>query len=134
MEHFIHKNLKLQGRCIAFSYYGSVLLKKLFKENKMNYKVQVKRYIICPDADNITISPYHYYIEIKNPKGKLIIDNDNCYNYWFYMDKFSPRGTIEKVSQRQINKQVKIKSLNIEDIEDIVKSTILYHFDNIKKI
>jgi hypothetical protein len=46
------------------------------------------------------------------------------------MDRFSPRGSIEKVSQRQINKQVKSEALNIEDI---VKSTILYHFDNIKK-
>jgi hypothetical protein len=129
MNDFIYNNPKLQGRCIAFSFYGSVLLKKLFKENKMDCKVQVKRYVICPDADNITISPYHYYIEIKTPTGKLIIDNCDSYNYWFYMDRFSPRGTIEKVNYRQIVRQVKSELLNIEEI---VKSTILYHFENIK--
>ena len=127
---FIYNNPKLRQRCVAFSYAGSVMLKTLFKAYKIPCKVQVKRYTINDDPED-SFSPYHFYIEVKTPTGyKYIIDNCDCYNYWFYMDRFSPRGSIEKVSQRQINKQVKSEALNIEDI---VKSTILYHFDNIKK-
>lgn len=124
---FIYNNRKLQGRCIAFSYYGSVLLKKLFKENNMNCKVQVKRYVINKDDDDY--SPYHYYIEIKSPTGKTIIDNCDSYNYWFYMDKYKPRGTIEKIGERKIKENVEEEAW---EVAEIIKETILYHFQNIK--
>jgi hypothetical protein len=127
---FIYNNTKLQQRCIAFSYYGSGVLKKLFKENKMKCIVQVKRYIINDDP-NDGFSPYHYYIEVKTPTGdKYIIDNCDSYNYWFYMDRFKPRGSIEKVRCRDINKAVKNEKC---DIEDVVETTITYHFENICK-
>jgi hypothetical protein len=123
---FQYNNPKLQGRCIAFSYSGSVLFKKLFKENKMSCKVQVKRYIINTEDEDF--SPYHYYIEIKTPTGKMIIDNCDSYNYWFYMDKFKPRGSIEKIKCNIIKKTLKEKV----DIENEIQNTILYHFENIK--
>jgi uncharacterized protein (DUF3820 family) len=128
MVEFVYNNKILIGRCIDFSYYGSVLFKKLFKENKLNCKVQVKRYIINEEDDNF--SPYHYYIEIKTPRGKLIIDNCDCYRFWFYRDRFRPCGTIEKVSQREINYKVNSEKL---DIADTIENTIMYHFENIKK-
>ena len=128
---FCYNNPKLAERCIDFSYYGSVLLKKLFKQNEMKCKVQVKKYIICDEPDDGVYSPYHFYIEIKTPTKKLIIDNCDSYNYWFYMAKFKPRGTIKIVSQREINEQVKLKNID-ENIEEIIKNTILYHFENIK--
>jgi hypothetical protein len=127
MTDFVYNNRKLQGRCIAFSYYGSVLFKKLFKENKMRCKVQVKRYTINEDDDNF--SPYHYYIEIKTPNGKMIIDNCDSYNYWYYMDRFKPRGSIEKVRCKDINKAVKNERCNIEND---IRLTILHHFNTIK--
>ena len=128
MNAFRYDNPKLHGRCIAFSFYGSVLLKRLFKENKMNCKVQVKRYIINKDDDDY--SPYHYYIEIKTPTGKTIIDNCSSYNYWFYMDRFKPKGTIEKIGERIIKKDFEEQAL---DVKEIIKSTILCHFEDIKK-
>ena len=127
MNDFIYNNPKLQGKCIAFSHYGSVLLKKLFKENKMRCKVQVKRYII--NENDKDFSPYHYYIEIKTPTGKIIIDNCDSYNYWFYMDKYKPRGSIEKVKCSNI----KIIYKYGEQMENETRNTILYHFDIIKK-
>jgi len=128
---FIYNNPVLRGRCIAFSYYGSVLFKKLFKENKMKCMVQVKRYTIN-DEPSDNFSPYHFYIEIKTPTGyKYIIDNCDSYNYYFYMDSFKPRGDITKVSQRLIKCQ--LAETGKLDIQEVIHSTILYHFENIKR-
>ena len=127
---FIYNMVKLHRRCVAFSYYGSILFKRLFKENNLKCKVQVKRFVINKDNDDFI--PYHYYIEIKTPTGyRYIIDNRDSYNYLFYMDRYKPRGSIEKVSCRDINRMVKIESC---DIEDVIKSTVLYHFENIKSL
>lgn len=123
---FIYNNKKLQGRCIDFACKGSIKFKELFKENNMDCKVQVKKYIINESDDNY--SPYHLYIEIKTPTGKLIVDNCDCYNYYDYKNRYRPRG-ISLVSQRYI------KSISIleTDIDDAIYSTILYHFKNIEK-
>jgi hypothetical protein len=121
-------NPKLRGRCIGFSYMGCVLLKKLFKENNMECKVQVKRYVINNDDDNF--SPYHYYIEVKTPTGKMIIDNEDNYNYKWYMNRYNPRGTIEKIGYRVISKEVNNNSI---DIENEIENTIRFHFENIKR-
>ena len=128
---FIYNNPKLKGRCIAFSYAGSVMLKTLFKAYNMKCRVQVKRYTINDDP-NDGFSPYHFYIEVKTPTGeKYIIDNCCDYSYDFYMRKFKPRGDITKVNQHLINRQVRYGEKL--DIQDEIQTTIIHHFENIRK-
>jgi hypothetical protein len=126
---FRYNDPRLHERCIAFSFYGSVLLKKLFKNNEMDCRVQVKRYVINEDDDDDDYQPYHYYIEIKTPTGKTIIDNCDSYDYSFYMNKYKPRGTIEKVGERDIKKNY---YENAWEVANIIEDTIYYHFENIR--
>jgi len=128
---FIYNNPKLKGRCIAFSFAGSVMLKTLFKSYKIPCKVQVKRYTIN-DEPSDDFSPYHFYIEVKTPTGyKYIIDNVDCCSYQCYMERFKPRGDITKVNQHLINRQVRYGEKL--DIQDEIQSTIIHHFERIKE-
>lgn len=117
---------KMLGRkCIAFAVYGSTILKKHFKENNMNYKIQVKRELI--NKDDPTYSPYHYYIEIKTDKGyKMIIDNENLYNYYYYKNRYRPQ-MIRKVGVREIKDDLKN---NIhKGLEEAIENMIIYRVE-----
>ena len=128
---YVYNNPKLAERCIAFSYYGSVLLQKLFKQENVKCKIQVKRHIICDEPQDGIYSPYHYYIELRTPNRKYIIDYSSKYCYWFYIDKYKPKGTIEIVKNREINKVVK-EGIIEDDVGFLIFDTILYYFDKIK--
>jgi hypothetical protein len=94
----------------------------------MDCKVCVKKYTICYDPPEGQ-SPYHYYIEIKTPNGKMIMDNFDLYNFHYYKSINRTHYTIQRESQRHINKMVKSQDLNIKT--EVIQA-VDYHFKNIK--
>ena len=70
-------------------------------------------------------------IELRTPNKKYIIDNTSKYSYWFYIDKYKPKGTIEIIKSREINKVVKDDIIE-EDVAYLIFDTILYYFEKIK--
>ena len=129
---YIYDNPILAGRCIEFAYYGVMLLKKLFKRDNVKCKIQVKRYIINDEPDDGIYSPYHYYIELRTTNKKYIMDNTAKFSYWFYIDKYKPKGTIEIIKMREINKVFK-EGLIEDDVLFLIYDTILYYYNKIKQ-
>lgn len=130
----VYKNKRLIGKCILFAYIGSVFLKELCKTNNVKCKIEVKRFIIN-DIDT-AYSPYHYYIEIKFVSNKkLIIDNDDCYDYQYYKEQFILEK-IEKIGAREINYVVKkvVKENKDSELINIIRATAFCHYVNFKEM
>jgi hypothetical protein len=120
---------KLVARCFAFSYFGSIYLKQMIKESKLDVKIQVKRFVLeCYKytEPQTGYMKHHYYIEIKLPTRKMIIDNMKSYSIEWFKDLFHPYGTTEKVGWRLINDVVKYGGKL--DIEKEVKNMIKYYW------
>ena len=119
----------LEKKCIPFAVYGSTILKKHFEENNMDYKIQVKRQLI--NKDDPAYSPYHYYIEIKTDRGgKMILDNEDLYNYYYYKNRYTPQ-MIRKVGVREMKYDLKH---NIhKGLEEAIEKMIIYRVDCMKK-
>ena len=128
-EQFIRNKKLLYRKCIAFALYGSVILKKQFDENGWDHKIQVKRQLI--NKDDPAYSPYHYYIEIKiNKNMKMILDNNDLYNYHYYKDRYTPQ-MIRKVGVREI--KYELKNNIHKGLEEAIEQTILYRVECMKK-
>ena len=100
-----YNNPILQEQCIIFASLGSHYLKQLIKHNNLNYKVEVKRYVLDDSiSDNSDVSQYHYYIEINtNTKiGNVIIDNVWYLRKYEYLRKYCPKG-IKKISDQLLD-------------------------------
>jgi hypothetical protein len=90
-----YKNPILQEQCIIFASLGSHYLKQLIKQNNLNYKVEVKRYVLDDSIpNNSEFSPYHYYIEVNTNTefGKVIMDNFWYYRKYYYLRDYCPKG------------------------------------------
>jgi len=119
----------LNRKCIAFAVYGSTILKKHFEKNNWDYKIQVKRELI--NKDDPTNSPYHYYIERKRDKGcKMILDNEDLYNYQYYKDRYRPQ-MIRKVGVREI--KYDLENMIHKGLEEAIENIILYRVECMKK-
>lgn len=117
----IYKNrLLMRHKCIDYS----IITYKYLKEKKYPFieSIQLKKHLINKDDPNY--SPYHYYIEIKFIKNdrlstKIIIDNEDLYNYHFYKSRYSPK-CIQKLKHKAI-----INAYNSIDIDNNLKNIII---------
>ena len=120
----------MKHKCIEYSF----ITYKYLKDKKYEFikSIQVKRHLINEDDPNY--SPYHYYVELKIIKNnkicKMIIDNEDSYNFYYYKSRYSPKH-IQKINHkklinfyRTIESQdfIKLVSIDVDcKIQDIIK-------------
>jgi hypothetical protein len=130
-----YKNPILQEQCIIFASLGSHYLKQLIKHNNLNYKVEVKRYVLDDSIpNNSEFSQYHYYIEVNTNTefGKVIMDNVWYYRKYYYLRDYCPKG-IKKITQKEIKENISMVLHNItSNIRDAIRDAIIYYFQNMQ--
>ena len=130
-----YNNPILQEKCIIFASLGSHYLKQLIKQNNLNYKVEVKRYVLDDSIpNNSEFSPYHYYIEVNTNTefGKVIMDNVWYYKRYDYLIDCCPKG-IKKITQKEIKENMSMVLRNItSNIRDAIRDAIIYYFQKIQ--
>lgn len=129
----IYKNrLLMRHKCIDYS----IITYKYLKDKKYEFikSIQVKRHLI--NEDNPNYDPYHYYIEVKIMKNnklfKMIIDNEDYYNYHFYKSRYSPKR-IQKINHKRLINAYRTIDINLQDFIKMVIMDIDYKIQDIMK-
>ena len=119
-ENTIYKNRRLmRHQCIDYS----IIAYNYLKDKKYEFikSIQVKRHLINEDDPNY--DPNHYYIELKimnNSKiCKLIIDNEDCYNYYYYKSRYSPKRI------KKLNHKILINAYKNIHSQDFINMVII---------
>ena len=123
----IYMNRKLmRGECIDYS----IIAYKYLKNKKYEFikSIQVKRHLINEDDPNY--DPHHYYIELKIIKNnniyKIIVDNEDYFDYYYYKSRFSPKR-IQKINHKPlINAYNTITRMERENFIKLVEIDIDY--------
>lgn len=127
----IYKNrILMRHKCIDYS----IIAYTYLKDKKYDFikSIQVKRHLINEHDPNY--DPHHYYIELKCIKNdrifKIIIDNEDTYNYHFYKSRYIPKN-IQKLNHKTIINAYRCID-NLQDFKNIVISDIDFKLQEIK--
>ena len=118
LDDSLWENESLHWQCLAFSFYGATILKKLFKDYGIKGRIQVKKLKLGSDNNSIVD---HYIIVITYGNKKRVIDNIGHYGYYYYVDNYVKKKTMEIIKYPVIKQFIKNDVCNIKvDIDYII--------------
>ena len=132
-EMFNWNCVSLDMKCKEFAFYGSVLLKKIFKEHNIKASVQVKKFFF-----GYTDLQEHYIIQIKYGNMKFVIDNIGAYDYDCYNERYvkcryNKKQKLTIINCNDIKDYLKNENCTVLPIKDIINNHIIFFIGWIKK-